>query len=93
MSKTQTNKPYKGVGFAVISYQIMEKTYMEGKRLNKTPEQISEDIKNAYPWEHREGRRYNKWLDVRRDFFEKHGLPISQRRTSLKNLAAKAKQL
>lgn len=93
MSKTHTNKPYKGVGFAVISYQIMEKTYLEGKRLNKTPEEISTDIKNAYPWEHREGRRYNKWLDVRRDFFEKHGLPISPRRTSLKNLATKAKQL
>lgn len=91
---TQPTQVHEGLTFAAISYEIMQRVYKEGKQLNKSPEEISTDIKNAYPWEIRKGTRYEKWREVRREFFTKHNLPgLQRRRNSLVNLASEVKQL
>lgn len=87
-------EPYEGIGFAAYSFQIMEKVYREGKQQNKTPHEISLDIKNAYPWDSRTGWRYKRWLETRRDFFAEYGLPsLYKRRSSIKELANIPNQL
>ncbi|MDY0272362.1 MAG: hypothetical protein RBR37_07605 [Advenella sp.] len=85
---TQPTQAHQGLTFAAISYEIMQRVYKEGKQLNKSPEEISADIRKAYPWAVRKGNCYNKWLQVRTEFFTKHNLPgLYSRRTSLDQLA------
>lgn len=77
---------YKGVGYGVVAYQIMQEIYEQSVREGKGPEEIAAAIDAAYPWKNRgRSHRYRRWLDARREFFEQHKLPGLRPRQTLKN--------
>lgn len=81
-------RPYKGVGYGVVAYQIMQEIYERCSKEGMSPDEIAAEIDGAYPWENRgKSHRYRRWLDARREFFEQHGLPGLRPRQKLKQAA------
>lgn len=84
---TLNNKPFQGVGYKATAFAIMQRVYDEGMAAGKSPEEISREITNAYPWVVRAGWRYKQWIVVRKQFFTEKNLPGLRGRKSLKELA------
>ena len=58
------------------AYKIMQSVFDLCKTQGQTPEQIDLAIRDAYPWGERRAWPYKAWLLARREFYEKHGLPL-----------------
>ena len=63
------------------AYKIMQTVFDRCKSEGKTPEQTHQAIRAAYPWGERRAWPYKAWLLARREFYEKHGLPLRELRS------------
>lgn len=68
------------------AYKIMQQVYDRGRAEGKTVTQIHQAIRDAYPWGERRAWPYKAWLQARREFYEKHGLPLAARRSISESL-------
>lgn len=61
------------------AYKIMQRVFRRCQADGKTLEQTHLAIRAAYPWGERRAWPYKAWLMARREFYEKHGLPLKTR--------------
>ncbi|MDH0090875.1 hypothetical protein N7373_05395 [Achromobacter mucicolens] len=61
------------------AYKLMQQIYQDGQAKGMTLDQIHVAIRDAYPWGERRAWPYKAWLLARREFYEKHGLPLRPR--------------
>ncbi|CUJ70969.1 hypothetical protein U2261_25750 [Achromobacter xylosoxidans] len=62
-----------------MAYKIMQQVYQDGQAKGLPLDQIHLAIRDAYPWGERRAWPYKAWLLARREFYEKHGLPLRPR--------------
>ncbi len=62
-----------------MAYKIMQQVYQDGQANGLSLDQIHLAIRDAYPWGKRRAWPYKAWLLARREFYEKHGLPLRPR--------------
>ncbi|KAG0914613.1 hypothetical protein G6F31_021401 [Rhizopus arrhizus] len=65
----------------LAAYKIMKAVYDRCQLAGQTTEQTHLAIRAAYPWGERRAWPYKAWLQARREFYERHGLPLKERRS------------
>lgn len=60
----------------LTAYQIMQDVYNQCQAAGVSVEQTHRAIRAAYPWGERRAWPYKAWLQARREFYERHGLPL-----------------
>jgi len=73
-----------------MAYKIMQEVYERGQADGQSRDQIHLAIRAAYPWGERRAWPYNAWLLGRREFYQRHGLPLRPHASIAKSLQAGA---
>ncbi|MCZ8411296.1 hypothetical protein O9649_26260 [Achromobacter dolens] len=63
------------------AYKTMKQIFDRCKAAGNTLKQTHLAIRAGYPWGERRGWPYKAWLIARREFYEKHGLPLKDRQS------------
>lgn len=75
------------------AWRTMETVRVDGVRAGKRPDEIVEAIDAAYPFGERARWPYRAWLNARKEFFARYGLPMpTKKKTSEPDLFSFAKQ-
>lgn len=69
-----------------MAYKIMQEVYERGQADGQSLDQIHLAIRAAYPWGERRAWPYKAWLLARREFYERHGLPLLPRASIAESL-------